>query len=69
MFVRQKTSKLFGGVYCKVPNRSVRKQSMVLVISDSCLRRILHFDLNFHPYKIVVLQKLNERDFGSRVMT
>lgn len=51
------------------PNRSARRQAMALAISDSSLRRILHLDLNFHPYKIVMVQKLNDTDFGSRVMT
>lgn len=51
------------------PNRSARRQSMALAISDSSLRRILHLDLNFHPYKIAMVQKLNERDFQSRVLT
>lgn len=51
------------------PNRSARRQSMVLAISDSSLRRILHLDLNFHPYKIVMVQELRERDFQSRVLT
>lgn len=51
------------------PNRSARRQSLVLAMSNSSLRRILHLDLNFHPYKIVMVQTLNERDFASRVLT
>jgi len=29
------------------------------------LRRILHKDLNFHPYKIAIVQELNDRDMAN----
>ena len=30
------------------------------------MRRILHKDLNFHPYKIAIVQNLNDRDVPNR---
>ena len=35
-------------------------------MSDRTVRRILHQDLNFHPYKMAVAQELGERDFHAR---
>ena len=40
--------------------------SMQLVISDRTVRRILHEELRFHPYKMAVVQQLTERDFNAR---
>lgn len=51
------------------PKRSARKHASALRISDRTLRRILHQDLKFHPYKLAVVQKLNPRDFDSRQRT
>jgi hypothetical protein len=34
--------------------------------SDRSVRRILHDDLHFHPYKLAVVQELTERDFAAR---
>jgi hypothetical protein len=48
------------------PKRSARKHASALRISDRTVRRILHQDLKFHPYKLAVVQKLNPRDFVSR---
>ena len=31
------------------------------------MRRILHNDLHYHPYKIQIVQALNTRDYGARV--
>jgi transposase len=45
------------------PQRSVRRHAASLNISDRSLRRILHKDLNFHPYKIQVVQELQEQIF------
>jgi hypothetical protein len=36
------------------PRRSARRHAVALGMSDCSLRRILHFDLNFHPLKIMV---------------
>lgn len=48
------------------PTRSVRRHSQVLNISDRSVRRILHLDLKFHPYKLQVVQQLLERDLQAR---
>ena len=34
------------------PRRSVRPHSQLLNLSDRSVRRILHHDLHFHPYKL-----------------
>ena len=31
------------------------------------MRRILHNDLHYHPYKIQIVQALNTHDYGARV--
>lgn len=48
------------------PRRSARKHALALGISDRTVRRILHQDLQFHPYKLALVQKLHEPDFGAR---
>ena len=45
---------------------SAREHAAALAISDRSLRRILHKDLSFHPYKMAVLQKLDEQDWRVR---
>jgi len=50
----------------KSPRRSVRRHSAAIGQSDRCVRRILHKDLNFHPYKIAIFQELNDRDVANR---
>ena len=42
--------------------RSAAKHAFVLVVSDRSMRLILHLDLKFHPYKIMMVQELQERD-------
>lgn len=49
------------------PRRSARKQSLALQLSNTTLRRILHQDLHFHPYKIQVVHELKQTDFNKRV--
>lgn len=44
------------------PKRSATRQSIALHIASKTLRRILHFDLYLHPYKIQVVHKLKEAD-------
>jgi len=41
----------------KSPRRSVMRNSTAIGLSDHCMRRILHKDLNFHPYKIAIVQE------------
>jgi len=45
---------------------SVRTHSAAIRLSDSSVRRILHKDLNFHPYKIAIVQELSDRDMANR---
>jgi len=37
-----------------------------LGISDRSLRRILHEDLSFHPYKLMLVQELHATDYDNR---
>ena len=48
------------------PQRSAMKHASALNISDTSLRRILHKDLSFHPYKIQVIQELKDGDMLAR---
>ncbi|XP_066969142.1 uncharacterized protein [Macrobrachium rosenbergii] len=47
------------------PRRSARRHAVALQISSRSLRRILHMDLNFHPYKMMMAQELNQADFAN----
>ena len=49
----------------KSPRLSVRRHSAAIGLSDRSLRRILHKDLNFHPYKIAIVQELSDRDMAN----
>ena len=40
------------------PCRSVRRHSQLLNLSGRSVRRILHHDLHFHPYKLHIVQEL-----------
>jgi hypothetical protein len=44
----------------------VRKHASAIGISDRSVRRILHDELYFHPYKLAIVQELSERDFNAR---
>jgi len=48
------------------PRRSAVRHAQALRLSDTTVRRILHQDLNFHPYKLMLVQELNQQDFGRR---
>lgn len=48
------------------PRRSARRHSTTLQISTRTVRRILHNDLHHHPYKIQIVQALNEADYATR---
>jgi hypothetical protein len=39
------------------------KHAIALGISDRSVRRMLHLDLHFHPYKMMVVQEFNQRDW------
>lgn len=49
------------------PKRSSRKQSQALGLSRTTFLRILHKDLNFHPYKIQIVQALKPTDLPARL--
>ena len=53
-------------VFTKSPQRSAAKHALVLGVSDCSVRRILHLDLKFHPYKIMMVQEIQERDWHER---
>lgn len=53
--------------FVRSPRRSIQRHSAALAMSTSTVRRILHTDLHFHPYKIAVVQQLNEQDFPQRL--
>ena len=40
------------------PRRSVRKLAAAVRLSRECVRRSLHVDLKFHPYKLQIVQEL-----------
>jgi len=48
------------------PRRSARKHAVALGFSDRSLRRILHEDLSFHPYKLMLVQELHATDYDNR---
>lgn len=48
------------------PRRSACRHSATLRLSNRTVRRILHDDFHHHPYKIQVVQALNENDYVSR---
>jgi hypothetical protein len=43
------------------------KHAIALGISDQSVRRILHLDLQFHPYKMMVMQELHQHEWANRV--
>jgi len=51
----------------KSPTRSARMQARNLNLSEPTVRRILHRDLNFHPYKILCVQQLLPVDYEARM--
>jgi len=49
------------------PHRPARRHAVSLGLSEFSVRRILHKDLHFYPYKIQVTHALHERDYVNRV--
>jgi len=49
------------------PRCSARKHASALGISNRSVHPILHQDLHFHPYKMVVVQELTQQDWINRV--
>jgi hypothetical protein len=48
------------------PRRSASRNAIALRMSDRTVRRMLHKDLNFHPYKMVMVQAINDQDTVNR---
>ena len=48
------------------PQSSAAKHALALELPDRSVRGILHLDLKFHPYKIMMVQELQERDWLER---
>ena len=46
------------------PRRSARRHASELGLNRESVRRILHTDVRFHPYKMQVVQQLNVRDYA-----
>jgi len=49
------------------PHHSARHHSVSFGLSEASIRRILHEDLHFYPYKIQVTHALHERDYVNSV--
>jgi len=49
------------------PHCSAHHHSVSLGLSEASVRRILHKDLHFYPYKIQVTHALHEHDYVNRV--
>lgn len=48
------------------PHRPARRHATALHMSDRSVRRILHQELHFHPYKIAIVQQLKPHDYANR---
>jgi hypothetical protein len=48
------------------PGWSVRRQSVVLQLPNTTVRRILHDDLSLDPYKVQLVQELSDSDVENR---
>ncbi len=51
----------------KSPRRSLRKHAANLGLKPTTVRRILHDDLNYHPYKLLMTQELLPTDPAARL--
>jgi len=51
--------------FVKSPRHSVRRHSSAIGLSDRSVWRILHKDLKFYRYKIVIVQELSGRDMAN----
>jgi hypothetical protein len=49
------------------PTRSAVRQAAALDISDRTFRRIVHKDLQFHPYKIQIVHHITPADTNARL--
>ncbi|PSN39354.1 hypothetical protein C0J52_26684 [Blattella germanica] len=51
------------------PTWSANRHALILNLSNRSQRRILHFQLSFHTYKMQVVQQLNANDKLNRSKT
>jgi hypothetical protein len=51
----------------RIPRLSARRHSVSFGLSEGSVRRILHKDLHFCPYKIQVTHALHERDYVNKI--
>ncbi|GBM52777.1 hypothetical protein AVEN_140636-1 [Araneus ventricosus] len=47
------------------PQRSACRHATAMEFSDQSVRRILLLDLKFHPYKMMVMQEIKDRDWAN----
>jgi hypothetical protein len=47
--------------FVRSPWQSASRNTIALRMSDHTVRRILHEDLHFHPYKMVMVQAINDK--------
>jgi len=52
--------------FVRSPWQSAVRNTIAFRMSDRTVRRILHEDLNFHPYKMVMFQAINDQDTVNR---
>jgi len=52
--------------FVRSPRQSASRNAIALRMSDRTVRRILNEDLNFHPYKMVMVQAINYQDIVNR---
>jgi hypothetical protein len=52
--------------FVRSPRRSTTSSAIALRMSNCIVRRILHEDLNFYPYKMVMVQAINDQDTVNR---
>ena len=55
-----------GQAFVRSRPRSASRNAVALRMSDRTVRRILHEGVNFHPYKLVMVQAINDQDTGNR---
>jgi hypothetical protein len=51
-----------GQAFVRSPQQSASRNAIALRMSDHTVCRILHKDLNFPPYKMVMVQTINDQD-------
>jgi len=53
-------------LFVRSPRRSANRNANALRMSNRTVRRILHEDLNFHSYKMVMVQAISDQDTVNR---